>query len=185
MQSVIPLQLSPMFSGIGNQTTLMLSRRHFICAPPVSARSAFPRLLMASASSRCIASASPAYNLNPPQWPSDFPLKIAVIADFTLAIPGCRWSGFRPSSSAPTRLARMSSCCWATMSRASPYDALHSGERVGAGAGGLKAPLGVHAILGNHDWWEDKTVQRDRRVTTSRVVRSRGRHPGLRERRSA
>ena len=28
---------------------------------------------------------------------------------------------------------------------------------------GLKAPLGVHAILGNHDWWEDKTVQRGRR----------------------
>jgi uncharacterized protein len=26
---------------------------------------------------------------------------------------------------------------------------------------GLKAPLGVHAILGNHDWWEDRTVQRD------------------------
>jgi predicted MPP superfamily phosphohydrolase len=25
---------------------------------------------------------------------------------------------------------------------------------------GLKAPLGVHAVLGNHDWWEDKTVQR-------------------------
>ena len=26
---------------------------------------------------------------------------------------------------------------------------------------GLRAPLGVHAILGNHDYWEDKTVQRD------------------------
>src|SRR5258708_11010579 len=25
----------------------------------------------------------------------------------------------------------------------------------------LKAALGVHAILGNHDWWDDKTVQRD------------------------
>ena len=25
---------------------------------------------------------------------------------------------------------------------------------------GLKAPLGVHAVLGNHDWWEDKEVQR-------------------------
>ena len=24
---------------------------------------------------------------------------------------------------------------------------------------GLRAPLGVHAILGNHDWWEDKAVQ--------------------------
>ena len=27
------------------------------------------------------------------------------------------------------------------------------------GAGGLKAPLGVHAILGNHDWWEDGAAQ--------------------------
>ena len=26
--------------------------------------------------------------------------------------------------------------------------------------GGLRAPLGVHAVLGNHDWWEDKEVQR-------------------------
>src|ERR1700723_3464504 len=26
---------------------------------------------------------------------------------------------------------------------------------------GLKAPLGVHAILGNHDWWEDKKVQQE------------------------
>jgi uncharacterized protein len=25
----------------------------------------------------------------------------------------------------------------------------------------LTAPLGVHAILGNHDWWEDKMVQRE------------------------
>jgi uncharacterized protein len=27
--------------------------------------------------------------------------------------------------------------------------------------GQLKAPLGVHAIQGNHDWWEDKTALRD------------------------
>jgi uncharacterized protein len=26
---------------------------------------------------------------------------------------------------------------------------------------GLKAPLGVHAVLGNHDWWDDKTAQRE------------------------
>lgn len=25
----------------------------------------------------------------------------------------------------------------------------------------LKAPLGVYAVLGNHDWWEDRTAQRD------------------------
>lgn len=29
-----------------------------------------------------------------------------------------------------------------------------------AALSGLKAPLGVHAVLGNHDWWQDRTVQR-------------------------
>lgn len=32
---------------------------------------------------------------------------------------------------------------------------------------GLKAPLGVHAILGNHDWWEEEEVQRRRRGPTA------------------
>ena len=27
-------------------------------------------------------------------------------------------------------------------------------------AAGLKAPLGIHAVLGNHDWWDDRTAQR-------------------------
>lgn len=27
----------------------------------------------------------------------------------------------------------------------------------------LKAPLGVHAVLGNHDWWDDLDAQRDRK----------------------
>ena len=25
----------------------------------------------------------------------------------------------------------------------------------------MRAPLGVHAVLGNHDWWDDRTVQRN------------------------
>src|SRR5690349_25133088 len=29
----------------------------------------------------------------------------------------------------------------------------------------LKAPLGVHAILGNHDYWDDRLVQRDGKGT--------------------
>ena len=29
--------------------------------------------------------------------------------------------------------------------------------------GELKAPLGVHAILGNHDWWDDRAAQRTRK----------------------
>lgn len=37
---------------------------------------------------------------------------------------------------------------------------VHSSEWAPA-LGQLKAPLGVHAVLGNHDWWSDKTAQRN------------------------
>ncbi|QGY02787.1 metallophosphoesterase [Methylobacterium mesophilicum SR1.6/6] len=41
---------------------------------------------------------------------------------------------------------------------------------------GLKAPLGTHAILGNHDWWDDHAVQRARRGTPAvkKLLEARG-----------
>ena len=33
-----------------------------------------------------------------------------------------------------------------------------SAGRVGSAAGQCRAPLGVHAVLGNHDWWDDLHV---------------------------
>ncbi|GJD29920.1 hypothetical protein PMNALOAF_1162 [Methylobacterium adhaesivum] len=41
---------------------------------------------------------------------------------------------------------------------------------------GLRAPLGVHAILGNHDWWEDLAVQAGERDVTEaqRTLEDRG-----------
>jgi uncharacterized protein len=38
---------------------------------------------------------------------------------------------------------------------------VHSSEW-SAALSGLRAPLGVHAVLGNHDWWEDKAAQQAR-----------------------
>jgi predicted MPP superfamily phosphohydrolase len=37
----------------------------------------------------------------------------------------------------------------------------------------LWAPLGVFAILGNHDWWDDRTAQRERKgpIIAARVLR--------------
>lgn len=32
-------------------------------------------------------------------------------------------------------------------------------DQVAAALAGLRAPLGVHAILGNHDWWDDPAAQ--------------------------
>lgn len=101
------------------------------------------------------------YRLTPPGWPAGFELKVAVIADLHACDPwmspahietivertnalnadvvvmlgdyvaGLRWvTGPMPPSEWASMLAR------------------------------LKAPLGVHAILGNHDYWSDHTVQR-------------------------
>ncbi|GEO98057.1 metallophosphoesterase [Methylobacterium haplocladii] len=41
---------------------------------------------------------------------------------------------------------------------------------------GFRAPLGVHAILGNHDWWEDRDALGARRgpVEARRVLEARG-----------
>ena len=41
----------------------------------------------------------------------------------------------------------------------------------------LKAPLGVHAVLGNHDWWGDRAAQRDRKGPT--IVRQALEESGL------
>ncbi|GLS44943.1 metallophosphoesterase [Methylobacterium brachythecii] len=43
-------------------------------------------------------------------------------------------------------------------------------------AEGLSAPLGVHAILGNHDWWEDEAALDARKgpVEARRVLEARG-----------
>ncbi len=102
------------------------------------------------------------YALKPPKWTEGLNLKIAVIAD----VHACRpWM-------TPERIAEIAQNTnalgadvivllgdyvagtnWVT-------DWVHSSEWAPA-LGKLQAPLGVHAILGNHDWWEDRTAQRD------------------------
>ena len=101
------------------------------------------------------------YNVRPPQWPSGFQLKIAALADLHACDP---WMNL-------DRIAEI-------VARTNVLDAdlivllgdyvtgiRHGITDVPAAKwapvlGRLKAPLGVHAVLGNHDWWEDRAVQR-------------------------
>lgn len=41
-----------------------------------------------------------------------------------------------------------------------------SPDELARAVAGLKAPLGVHAVLGNHDWWDDPAAQRRGRGPT-------------------
>ena len=101
------------------------------------------------------------YNLVPPQWPADFKLKIAVITDLHACDP---WMSLDRIQGIVARTNALNADVIVMLG---DYVAGHrkvtrfipASEWAGVLAG-LKAPLGVHAILANHDWWEDKEVQR-------------------------
>ena len=102
------------------------------------------------------------YRISPPGWPRGLDLKLAVIADLHAAEP---WMGIERIRHIVART-----------NAASPDAVLLlgdyvAGRRLGlvsepvahaAWAGALaelEAPLGRHAVLGNHDWWDDEKVQ--------------------------
>ena len=94
------------------------------------------------------------YRLTPPGWPRDFPLNIAVIAD--------------PHASEPYMGAARIEQIVETTNGLSPDLVVLLGDYEGSHRfvtkqvpsdtwaplwASCKAPLGVHSILGNHDWW--------------------------------
>jgi uncharacterized protein len=93
------------------------------------------------------------YQLAPPRWPKDLPLKIAVVADLHACDP---WMTVKRTNVLGADVIVM----------LGDYVAGHRhitrkipAEEWAAVLAGLKAPLGVHAILGNHDYWDDFIVQ--------------------------
>jgi uncharacterized protein len=100
------------------------------------------------------------YALTPPRWPKGLKLKAAVISDIHACDP---WM-------TSERIAAIVE--WTNDLGADVVFLLGdyvAGMRLvtdwvdadewAPELGKLKAPLGVHAVLGNHDWWEDKSAQ--------------------------
>jgi len=101
------------------------------------------------------------YNLSPRQWPADFPLKIAVVTDLHACDP---WMSLdrigaivERTNALQADIVVMLGDYVAGLRHVTRFIPAREWATVLAG---LKAPLGVHAILGNHDYWEDKAVQR-------------------------
>ena len=101
------------------------------------------------------------YHLTPPRWPKDLKLTAALIADPHICEP---WMG----------LERVRSIV-AQTNALKPDIILMLGDYVAGHRwqydpippqawadifGGFSAPLGTHAILGNHDWWDDRDAQK-------------------------
>jgi uncharacterized protein len=102
------------------------------------------------------------YELTPPRWPADFKLTIAAVADVHACDP---WMSLAHIEAIVERTNALNADIIVLLG---DYVAgLRAVTRIIPASewapvlAGLKAPLGVHAILGNHDWWEDKKVQRE------------------------
>lgn len=101
------------------------------------------------------------YRVTPPGWPPGFHLRAAVIADLHACDP------FMSVARIARIVARTNALGADIILLLGDYVAGHryvtkpvrSGEWAEA-LSHLEAPLGVHAILGNHDWWDDRAAQR-------------------------
>lgn len=101
------------------------------------------------------------YRLSPPGWPQGQRLKIAVVADLHACEP------YMPVSRIEEIVAQTNALQPDLTVLLGDYAAGHrftTGQVASADwartLATLKAPIGVHAVMGNHDWWDDKTAQR-------------------------
>jgi uncharacterized protein len=96
-----------------------------------------------------------------PNWPQNLSLRVAVIADIHACEP---WMGLDrvgqivadTNALAPDLILLLGDYMANHRFVGRPIPAPEWAKVLAA----LKAPLGVHAILGNHDWWDDKEAQR-------------------------
>jgi len=100
------------------------------------------------------------YKVTPRRWPAPLRLSIAVIADVHAggpAMPESRIAAIVAATNAltPDLIVLLGDFAASHRFRTS----IVPPQRWSRALGRLKAPLGVHAILGNHDWWDDLKAQ--------------------------
>ncbi len=101
------------------------------------------------------------YSLTPSGWPHGLRLKIAALADIHACHP---WMDAERISAIVEQANSVEADLIVLLG---DYTASHrwiSGQvpahEWAAALNGLRARLGVYAILGNHDWWQDRTAQK-------------------------
>lgn len=104
------------------------------------------------------------YSVTPPNWTPGLRLSIAVIADLHAGgplMPAERIRGIaeRANQLAPDMIVLLGDFTASHKFKTRTVAPEEWSEALSI----LRAPLGVHAILGNHDWWDDDTAQRTRR----------------------
>jgi predicted MPP superfamily phosphohydrolase len=103
------------------------------------------------------------YRISPPGWPKGLALRIAVLADLHICEP---WMGLsRVEELVAHTNALQADCVLLLGDYVAGGGMMRYSEPVAhkvwaKALAQLQAPLGVHAVLGNHDWWEDEEAYR-------------------------
>lgn len=97
--------------------------------------------------------------INPPNWTGG-PLKIAVLADIHMGEPYVTFDKLRQIVARTNALGADLIVILGDLEAGHRFvTARVSMEETARILAGLSAPMGVHAILGNHDWWHDRAAQ--------------------------
>ena len=102
------------------------------------------------------------YRLTPPGWPKGTKVTVAVVTDLHVIEP---WMGMaRLKAIVDSTNALKSDIILLLGDYVGGRQISRLGETISPATWAselarLKAPLGVHAVLGNHDWWEDYDAQ--------------------------
>ena len=104
------------------------------------------------------------WRLKHPDWPEDKPLRVAVVADIHMGEPFVTRDRLRRVVARTNALGADLTVILGDLIAGHQYvtEKIPVAETAGI-LKDLKAPLGVYAILGNHDWWDDLTAQRRRK----------------------
>lgn len=100
------------------------------------------------------------YDLTPRRWPAGLDFSIAVVADLHACEP---WMDLDRVNGIVQRTNGLGADLIVLLGDYITGHRFTTGhvpsDEWAKSLAGLKAPLGVHAILGNHDWWDDRTAQ--------------------------
>lgn len=110
------------------------------------------------------------YALTPAGWPADLPLTVAIVADIHAGEPHMPLARVRSIVEATNRLGADVIVLLGDYMASNRFVTRHLAPAEWAPVlADLTAPLGVYAILGNHDWWFAASA--DTRRDSARTVR--------------
>ncbi|WFU08114.1 metallophosphoesterase [Rhizobium sp. CB3090] len=102
------------------------------------------------------------YQLTPPGWTPGLKLRIVALADFHACRPWMTADRIASICARANDLGGDIIVLLGDYTSGTDFVTGRVDHRVWAGElAALKAPLGVHAIVGNHDWWHDAAAQKN------------------------